>query len=154
MNNINMANMNAMTGHVHDASLTMMNSCAVAPHGALRQLQENYNKQTQLNTYIYEYFLRYGMFDCAQAILKADSDVNVQRHSPRSPRDDKRCRLRNTLSDESIDIGTLVWTPNSRGFFLILMFLTCRWRAAFSMNGSASSGTCSMLKKMSVEGVK
>ncbi|KAM6504740.1 hypothetical protein FSOLCH5_015236 [Fusarium solani] len=97
--------MNAMTGHVHDASLTMMNSCAVAPHGAPRQLQENYNKQTQLNTYIYEYFLRYGMFDCAQAILKADSDVNVQRHSPRSPRNDKRCRLRNTLSDESIDIG-------------------------------------------------
>ncbi|KAJ3453263.1 hypothetical protein MRS44_017510 [Fusarium solani] len=105
MNNTDMANMNAMTGHVHDALRTMMNSCAVAPHGALRHLQENYNKQTQLNTYIYEYFLRYDMFDCAQAILKADSDVKLQRHSPRSPRDNNGCRLGNTRSYESIDIA-------------------------------------------------
>ncbi|KAJ3453842.1 hypothetical protein MRS44_018474 [Fusarium solani] len=97
--------MNVMSGPVHDPSVAMVNSCAVTPHGAPRQLQEHYNKQTQLNTYIYEYFLRYGMFDCAQAILKADPDVKLQRHSPRSPRDNNGCRLRNARSYESIDIA-------------------------------------------------
>jgi len=85
-----MANVNARTGHVHDAS---------------RHLQENCNKRTQLNTYIYEYFFHHRMFDCAQAILKADSNVKVQRHGPRSPRDDKHCRLKNALYNESISIG-------------------------------------------------
>jgi hypothetical protein len=89
-NKINMANVNARTGHVHDAS---------------RHLQENCNKRTQLNTYIYEYFFHHRMFDCAQAILKADSNVKVQRHGPRSPRDDKHCRLKNALYNESISIG-------------------------------------------------
>ncbi|KAG7420327.1 hypothetical protein Forpe1208_v003586 [Fusarium oxysporum f. sp. rapae] len=76
-----MANMKAMTGHPHDAS---------------RHLQENYNKLTQLNTYIYEYFLRNGMFQCAQSILKADSDAKVQKHSPSNDRNDKGCRLKKT----------------------------------------------------------
>uniref|UniRef100_A0A0D2XSM6 Uncharacterized protein n=1 Tax=Fusarium oxysporum (strain Fo5176) TaxID=660025 RepID=A0A0D2XSM6_FUSOF len=62
-----MANMKAKTGHLHDAS---------------RHLTENYNKRTQLNTYIYEYFLHNGMFQCAQSILKADSDVK-QRNWPK-----------------------------------------------------------------------
>ncbi|KAI3571903.1 hypothetical protein IWW34DRAFT_894138 [Fusarium oxysporum f. sp. albedinis] len=86
-----MANVNARTGHGHDAS---------------RHLQENYNKRTQLNTYIYEYFLHHGMFDCAQAILKADSDVKVQRHGPRSPRDNEHCRLKNAFYNGSISIGS------------------------------------------------
>lgn len=105
MNNVNMANMNAMGCPVCDAPMAMMNSCAVAPHGAPRQLRENDNKRTQLNTYIYEYFLRYGMLDCAYAILNADSDVKVQKHSPGSRRDDKGGWLSNALSDESIDTG-------------------------------------------------
>lgn len=105
MNDVNMADMNAMGGPVRDAPMAMMNSCAVAPHDAPRQLRENDNKRTQLNTYIYEYFLRYGMLDCAYTILNADSDVKVQKHSPGSRRDDKGGWLRNTLSDESIDTG-------------------------------------------------
>ncbi|KAG7404127.1 Transcriptional activator somA [Fusarium oxysporum f. sp. rapae] len=83
-----MANMKAMTGHPHDAS---------------RHLPENYNKRTQLNTYIYEYFLHNGMFQCAQSILKADSDVKVQRHSTGSDRNDKGLRLKNALRNKTID---------------------------------------------------
>ncbi|KNB04308.1 hypothetical protein FOXG_06463 [Fusarium oxysporum f. sp. lycopersici 4287] len=83
-----MANMKAKTGHLHDAS---------------RHLQENYNKRTQLNTYIYEYFLHNSMFQCAQSILKADSDVKVQRHSPGSDRNDKGLRLKNAPCNKTID---------------------------------------------------
>ncbi|KAJ9419764.1 hypothetical protein QL093DRAFT_2372580 [Fusarium oxysporum] len=83
-----MANMKAKTGHLHDAS---------------RHLTENYNKRTQLNTYIYEYFLHNGMFQCAQSILKADSDVKVQRHSPGSDRNIKGLRLKNAIRNETID---------------------------------------------------
>ncbi|KAF5716043.1 hypothetical protein FMUND_6536 [Fusarium mundagurra] len=80
--------MKAKTGHPHDAS---------------KYLQENYNKQTQLNTYIYEYFLHNSMFQCAQSILKADSDVKVQRHCPGSDRHDKGLRLKNPLRNKTID---------------------------------------------------
>ncbi|EGU82277.1 hypothetical protein FOXB_07211 [Fusarium oxysporum f. sp. conglutinans Fo5176] len=83
-----MTNLKAKIGHPHDAS---------------KHLQENYNKQTQLNTYIYEYFLHNSMFQCAQSILKADSDVRVQRHSPGSDRHDKGLRLKNALRNKTID---------------------------------------------------
>ncbi|KAL5610909.1 hypothetical protein FOBRF1_007026 [Fusarium oxysporum] len=100
-----MANMNAMGGPVRDAPMAMTNNCAVAPHGAPRQRRENDKKRTQMNTYIYEYFLCYGMLDCAYAILNADSGVKVQKHSPGSPHDDKGGWLRNALPDESIETG-------------------------------------------------
>uniref|UniRef100_A0A0D2XT59 LisH domain-containing protein n=1 Tax=Fusarium oxysporum (strain Fo5176) TaxID=660025 RepID=A0A0D2XT59_FUSOF len=83
-----MANMKAKTGHPHDAS---------------KYLPQNYNKQTQLNTYIYEYFLHNSMFQCAQSILKADSDVKVQRHSPGGDRHDKGLQLKNALRNKTID---------------------------------------------------
>ncbi|EXM12427.1 hypothetical protein RAB80_014620 [Fusarium oxysporum f. sp. vasinfectum] len=85
-----MANVNARTGHFHDAST---------------HLPENCKKRTQLNTHIYEYFFHHGMFDCAQAILKADSDVKVQRHDPCNPCDDEHCRLNNAFYNESVSIG-------------------------------------------------
>jgi hypothetical protein len=89
-NKINIANINTRTGHIHNAS---------------RHLQENYNKQTQLNIYIYEYFLYHGIFDL-QAILKADSDVKVQKYGPHSPRDNKHCRLKNAFYNKSISISS------------------------------------------------
>ncbi|KAH7187569.1 hypothetical protein DER44DRAFT_680517, partial [Fusarium oxysporum] len=64
-----------------------------------------YNKRTQLNTYIYEYFLHNGMIQCAQSILKADSDVRVLEHGPDSACDDKGCRLKNALCNQTIDTG-------------------------------------------------
>ncbi|KAG7404091.1 Transcriptional activator somA [Fusarium oxysporum f. sp. rapae] len=92
-----MANMKAKTGHLHDAS---------------KYLQEKFNKQTQLNTYIYEYFLHNSMFQCAQSILKADSDVKVQRHSPNSDRNDKGLRLKNAPCNETIDTSFDSKQPN------------------------------------------
>ncbi|KAH7187310.1 hypothetical protein DER44DRAFT_853662 [Fusarium oxysporum] len=94
-----MANVNARTGNVHDAS---------------RHLQENCSKRTQLNTYIYEYFFHYGMLDCAQAILKVDSDVKVQWHGPRNPCDDEHCRLNNAFYNESVNIGFGFKRPEQR----------------------------------------
>ncbi|KAM5526750.1 Transcriptional activator somA [Fusarium oxysporum f. sp. phaseoli] len=72
---------------------------------ASKHPQECYNKRTQLNTCIYEYFLHNGMFQCAQSILKADSDVRVLEHGPDSARDDKGCRLKTALCNQIIDTG-------------------------------------------------
>ncbi|WKT53978.1 hypothetical protein QSH57_004562 [Fusarium oxysporum f. sp. vasinfectum] len=82
--------MKAITGHLDAAS---------------KHPQESYNKRTQLNTYIYEYFLHNGMFQCAQSILKADSDVRVLKYGPDSACDDKGCRLKNALCNQTIDTG-------------------------------------------------
>ncbi|KAK2685049.1 hypothetical protein QWA68_016158 [Fusarium oxysporum] len=89
--------MKAMAGHLHDAS---------------RHPRENYNKRTQLNTYIYQYFLHNGMFQCAQSIREVDSGVNVQRHSPSSARNDKSLRLKNALHNETIDTRLDFTHPN------------------------------------------
>ncbi|KAG7404254.1 Transcriptional activator somA [Fusarium oxysporum f. sp. rapae] len=89
--------MKAKTGHLHDAS---------------KYLQEKFNKQTQLNTYIYEYFLHNSMFQCAQSILKADSDVKVQRHSPNSDCNDKGLRLKNAPCNKTIDTSFDSKQPN------------------------------------------
>ncbi|RGP81826.1 hypothetical protein FLONG3_23 [Fusarium longipes] len=67
------------------------------PHDRSKHFQENYNKRTQLNTYIYEYFLHNGMSQCAEYILKADPDVKVHRHSPSSELDDKGRGFKNAL---------------------------------------------------------
>ncbi|KAF5708612.1 hypothetical protein FMUND_10524 [Fusarium mundagurra] len=80
---------------------------AITDHldAASKHPQESYNKRTQLNTYIYEYFLHNGMFQCAQSILKADSDVRVLEHGTDSACDDKGCRLKNALCNQTIDTG-------------------------------------------------
>ncbi|EXK77323.1 hypothetical protein FOQG_17959 [Fusarium oxysporum f. sp. raphani 54005] len=85
-----MANVNARTGHVHDASTPPPENC---------------NKRTQLNTHIYEYFFHHGMFDCAQAIRKADSNIKVQRHGPCNPCDDEHSRLNDAFYNESVRVG-------------------------------------------------
>ncbi|KAJ9419726.1 hypothetical protein QL093DRAFT_2591239 [Fusarium oxysporum] len=92
-----MANIKAMTGHLDNDS---------------RPLQENYNKRTQLNTYIYEYFLHNEMFQCAKSILKADSGVSVQGHSPDSVRNGKGCRVKNALCNKTTDTRLDSASPN------------------------------------------
>lgn len=83
----------------------MVNSRAVAPKTAPRQLQVNGNNRTLLNTYIYDYFLHYGMLDCACAILNSDSKVKVQKHSRDSSLGKKGGLLGNDLRHGSIDPG-------------------------------------------------
>ena len=76
MNNVNMANMAAMGPAV--ATPLMMNNGGALPQGTPRPMQPNDNNRTQLNTFIYEYFVRHGMFDCARAILACDMPPKVQ----------------------------------------------------------------------------
>ncbi|KAG5999324.1 hypothetical protein E4U43_002134 [Claviceps pusilla] len=77
--NMGMANMNAMGGPVSGAPMPMMNNGAMNPQmaaaaAAARQLDGHHRT---LNTYIYEYFIRYGMYDCARSLLSSDQQVNV-----------------------------------------------------------------------------
>jgi hypothetical protein len=94
--NVGMANMNAMGGPVGGAPVPMMNNTAVNPQAAAaaaaqaaaRQQQVNDNQRAILNTYIYEYFIRYGMFDCARSLLASDQQVNVHKDGPGRRRDE------------------------------------------------------------------
>ncbi|KAF8854160.1 hypothetical protein BDZ45DRAFT_706695 [Acephala macrosclerotiorum] len=49
---------------------------------AVRQPMSNDNQRSQLNTYIYEYFLRNEMYDCARSLLNSDQPMNVLKDSP------------------------------------------------------------------------
>ncbi|KAF4629675.1 hypothetical protein G7Y89_g8470 [Cudoniella acicularis] len=85
MNNVNMGGMNAMGGPV-GGGMPMMNN---GPAGGARQpMPVNDNQRSQLNTYIYEYFLRNGMYDCARSLLNSDQPMNVLKESPGRRRDD------------------------------------------------------------------
>ena len=83
MNNVNMGGMNAMGGPVGGGMPAMNNGAAP---GA-RQAMPNDNR-SQLNTYIYEYFLRNGMYDCARSLLNSDQPMNLMKDSPGRRRDD------------------------------------------------------------------
>ncbi len=79
MNNVNMGGMNAMGGPV-GGGMPMMNNGA----GGVRQPMppNNNDQRSQLNTYIYEYFLRNGMYDCARSLLNSEQPINVEKDSP------------------------------------------------------------------------
>ncbi|EHK23997.1 uncharacterized protein TRIVIDRAFT_123722, partial [Trichoderma virens Gv29-8] len=78
-----MANMTPMGGPVGGAPMPMMNNGAMNPQiaaaAAARQQQASENQRGVLNTYIYEYFLRHQMFDCARSLLNSDQQVNVNK---------------------------------------------------------------------------
>lgn len=78
MNNVNMGGMNAMGGPVGGGMPMGMNNGAAA----VRQPMSNDNQRSQLNTYIYEYFLRNEMYDCARSLLNSDQPMNVLKDSP------------------------------------------------------------------------
>lgn len=66
----------------------MMNNCAVPQPAGQRPQQNNHeHKQRLLNTYIYEYFMRNEMFDCARTLLSADPGIKVQ-DGPNTRRDE------------------------------------------------------------------
>ena len=114
--NVNMANMNPMGGPVGGgAPVPMMNTgAAAAAAAAARQQQTQAAQQAQhqqqqqqqvtdqrpaLNTYIYEYFLRQGMYDCARVLLSSDHPVNVNKEAVKSG-------AANGVSDDSMDTDT------------------------------------------------
>lgn len=92
-----MANMNPMGGPVGGAPMPMMNNGAGNPQAAAQaaaaaaarqQHQANENQRSILNTYIYEYFLRYGMYECARSLLQSDQQVNVHKDGANRRRDE------------------------------------------------------------------
>ncbi|KAK7995340.1 hypothetical protein PG990_014113 [Apiospora arundinis] len=103
MNNVNMANMGAMGGPVGGAPIPMaMNN----GNGALpaQPMQGNdRNHRCMLNTYIYDYFLKEGMIDCARSLLRTEQPLNVSKDSPGSRRDENGNAL-NGVSDDSMDV--------------------------------------------------
>ncbi|OLN81165.1 Transcriptional activator somA [Colletotrichum chlorophyti] len=103
--NPNLANMNAMGGPV-GAPVPMMNNGAVAPQvaGGPRQMPvPTESQRTLLNTYIYEYFLRHQMFDCARSLLNGDHQVNVLKDGPNRRRDENGNLMGNGLGDDPMD---------------------------------------------------
>lgn len=59
--------------------------------------------RTMLNTYIYDFFLREGMFDCARAMLTSEQTINVVKDSPGHRRDENGNSLGNGVGDDPMD---------------------------------------------------
>lgn len=77
MNNVNMSGMPNMGGSV-GGGMPMMNNGVAG--GAARHPANDSNR-SQLNTYIYEYFIKSGMYDCARTLL-SNEQINVVKNSP------------------------------------------------------------------------
>lgn len=108
--NVNMAAMNPMGGPVGGAPMPMMNNGAMNPQAAAaaaaaaaasRQQQANGDQRSVLNTYIYEYFIRMGMFDCARSLLASNQQVNVKDGGKR--RRDENGNVINGIGDDPMD---------------------------------------------------
>jgi len=85
----NMANMNNMGGPV--GTPMMMNNGAMPPQPAQQRNMQSGpgdSSRTLLNTYIYEYFMHYGMYDCARSLYNIDPQINVKKGSPGARRDE------------------------------------------------------------------
>ncbi|KAK0732995.1 hypothetical protein B0T26DRAFT_745090 [Lasiosphaeria miniovina] len=81
----NMANMNPMGGPV-GGPMPMMNNGALPPQAT--PLRLNDASRTLLNTYIYEYFVHYGMWEPARALYHADDQIHVSKESLDQRRDE------------------------------------------------------------------
>lgn len=98
MNNMNMPNI-PLAGPVGGPSPMMANTLAAQQ----QQVQSQGNNRTVLNTYIYDYFLREGMYDCARQMLKSEQTLNVIKESPGRRRDENGNVLGNGVGDDPMD---------------------------------------------------
>lgn len=102
--NVNMANLGVMGGPVGAAPMPMMNNPAgVQQAGPRQQAPINETQRTLLNTYIYEYFIRFGMHDCARTLLQGDHQVNVIRDGVNRRRDENGNILGNGVGGDAMD---------------------------------------------------
>ena len=99
MNNVNnMASaMNAVGGPV--GGMQMMNNGLA---GAARNSNQQHDPKTQLNTYIYDYFVKNELWDCARAMKKSEVSLELSKASPRR-RDADGNVLNNGVDDNSLD---------------------------------------------------
>lgn len=79
MNHIDMAGMNAIGGPV--GGMPMMNNGIGL--GASRNAQDTW--RMSLNTYIYDYFIKNELYDCARAFLASDVPINTDSPPKLSP---------------------------------------------------------------------
>lgn len=101
MNNVNMGGMvNAMGGPVSGA-MPMANNGQ--PGAAVRQPMPTNDQRSLLNTYIYEYFLKHEMYDCARSLLAADQTMNISKESPGRRRDENGNPVGNGAGGEEAD---------------------------------------------------
>jgi hypothetical protein len=104
--NIGMANMNPMGGPVGGAPVPMMNNATINPQAAAAaaaaRQQQVESQRGVLNTYIYEYFIRYGMYDCARSLLSSDQQVNVYKDGAGRRRDENG-NVMNGVGDDPMD---------------------------------------------------
>ena len=100
--NVNMGNMG---GPVGATPMPMMNNVqAPQQQGGPRQHAPiNENTRTLLNTYIYEYFIRFGMNDCARTLLQGDHQVHVVRDGANRRRDENGNIIGNGAGGDAMD---------------------------------------------------
>lgn len=102
MNNLNMAAaMSAAGGPVGG-----MNPLNALPAGAQSQARHNNATQdpkAQLNTYIYDYFIKNELYDCARALLNSEVALEVTKIDPSGRRRDADGKLVNGVDGDSMD---------------------------------------------------
>ncbi|KFA67139.1 hypothetical protein S40285_07292 [Stachybotrys chlorohalonatus IBT 40285] len=108
-----MANMNPMGGPVGGAPVPMMNNGNINPQAAnaanpganasAPRQQPSLDQRSIFNTYIYEYYLRYGMYDCARALLASEAPVYVADRDATARRRDENGNAINGAGDDPMD---------------------------------------------------
>ncbi|KAI1438442.1 hypothetical protein GGR50DRAFT_431619 [Xylaria sp. CBS 124048] len=98
MMNANMGNMPMAGGPVGAGPMAMMGNNTMTATGQVQRPPEN--NRANLNTYIYDYFLREGMYDCARAMLNSEQALNVHK-TPR--RDENGNAIGTSLGDDPMD---------------------------------------------------
>lgn len=91
-----MASMSAMGGAV-GGGLPIMNNGL--PGGGQRAMPNDNQQRMLLNTYIYEYFLRNEMWECAKAIMSSEQPINLKSRR----RDANGNMVDNGVSPEGVD---------------------------------------------------
>ncbi len=102
--NANMANMATMGGPV-GPPMGMMNNGAVPPPQAPSRPPSTpfQDQRVVLNTYIYDYFLHFGMYEAARALLKCNAPLKVQKDGLDDRRDENGNIVGNGVGDDSMD---------------------------------------------------
>ena len=102
MNNLNMAGMHAANGALggmplmNNGSNGGMSRADADPEGA-----QAHETKLKLNTYIYDYFLKNDLYECARAIIQ--SQVPLALHTPKSSPGRRRDGDMNGVDDSAMD---------------------------------------------------
>jgi hypothetical protein len=99
MNNMAMSGMNAATAPVN--AIPAGNNGTIA--GPRVDQQQDGVYKTLLHTYIYDYFLKNELYDCARALVQSGVPLNMTESSPSQRRDNDGNTLNNGVEDTAMD---------------------------------------------------